>query len=128
MRAAAPPFDIAIYEALIKRCLFEIRCGDLVAVINLHMEDETCWDLFKALDHPQLYVHESSTCFFSRGSGIKTNMKLHGDTKLPPFDVVPPEFAWLEECLAQSFVPPYPSFVPTSLCHYYGTDFYRITK
>jgi len=127
------PFDNAVYEAMSNKCWFNIQCGGVIARFRLHMDADVCWNLFKAMDYPELCPHKDSSFTFRWGASKQTNSQLL-PTRLIDVpecernsefgtDVVPERFEWLEECLAANAEPIVPH--TGKFCHYYGVRFFR---
>jgi hypothetical protein len=105
----------AVYSAGINWCWFYIRIDGIVAVFRLHLDEDLCWTLFKALNAPTLFRHPNSSMAFGYGNQIETRKS--PKTKSDPIKGIPPSFDWLEKLLTT------PSCRNFSACAYHGVSF-----
>lgn len=112
-------FTEAVYDPGHNWCWFYIRADRIVAKFRLHMEEDDCWDMFKALDGPNLFPHLNAHMTFRYGSSEKRDTPKR---KPEVISEVPAVFSWLEELLTK----PNRTSFSESWCAYHGVVFSEV--
>ena len=112
-------FTEAVYDPGHNWCWFYIRADRIVAKFRLHMEEDDCWDMFKALDGPNLFPHLNAHMTFRYGSAEKRDTPKR---KPEVISGVPAVFSWLEELLTK----PNRTSFSESWCAYHGVVFSEV--
>lgn len=109
-------FTEAVYDPGHNWCWFYVRVDQIVATFRLHMDDDDCWDLFKALNSPNLFPHLNTSMTFRYGSNERRDVP---KKRTEVIAGVPPAFSWLEELLTK----PNGTRFSESWCAYHGVVF-----